>query len=57
MRFLKTLVLKQKFDQELMINKITCSMLESISTSEYDATCNGVSELTVLETIIKQSMK
>ena len=36
MRFLYKLVLKQEFDKKLMINEITCSMLDSPSTSDYD---------------------
>ena len=48
MRFLDKLVLKQNFGQKLMINAITCSMLESPSTSGYDEIENGVSKLTLL---------
>ena len=48
MRFLEKLVPKQKFDQKSMINMITCSMLESPPTSDYDEMENGVSKSTVL---------
>ena len=36
MRFLYKLILKQGIDKKLTINVITCSMLESPSTSDYD---------------------
>ena len=42
------LLLKQNFNHKLMINVITCSMLESPSTSDYDDMDNGVSKSTVL---------
>ena len=40
-----------------MINAITCSMLESPCTSDYDEINNGVSKSTVLEPTTKQLMK
>ena len=43
MRFLDKLSLKQEFDKKLMINVITCSMLDSSSTFDCDDTDNGVS--------------
>ena len=43
MRFLDNLSLKQEFDKKLMINVITCSMLDSSSTFDCDDTDNGVS--------------
>ena len=48
MRFLDKLVLKHHFDKKLMINEITCSILDSPSTSDYDDMENGVSKSTVL---------
>ena len=42
MRFLDKVLLKQDFDKKIMINTITCSMLESPSTSDYYDTDNGV---------------
>ena len=41
--FLDKLVLK-KIDYKLMINNITCSMLESTSTYDYGDMYNGVSK-------------
>ena len=38
MRFIDKLVAKLFFDQKLIINKVTCLMLESLSTSYYDYT-------------------
>ena len=54
MRFLDKLVLK-KIDPKLTIKAITCSMLESPSTSDYDEIENGVSKSTVLEPMIKKA--
>ena len=48
MRFLDKLVLEQKFDQKLMINMITCSMLEYPYTYDYDDMENGVYKSTFL---------
>ena len=38
--FIEKLVLKQDFDIKIMINAITCSILDSPSTSEYYETEN-----------------
>ena len=43
MRFLDKLALKQDFYKKLIINVITCSMLESTSTSSYEYMDNDVS--------------
>ena len=48
MRFIEKLVLKQYFDNKLMLNVITCSMLEYPSYSDCDDMGNGVSKSTVL---------
>ena len=48
MRFLDKLVLKQEFDKKLIINDITCLMLESPPSSDYDDMDSGVSKSTVL---------
>ena len=48
-RFLDKLVLEKKIDQKLMMTAITCSMLESPSTSNYDEMDNGISKSIVLE--------
>ena len=42
MGFLDKLVLKKNFDQKLIINYITCSMLEYPYTSGYADMENGV---------------
>ena len=42
MSFIYKLVLKQDFDNKLMINEITFSMLGYPSTSHYDDIYNGV---------------
>ena len=53
-RFLDKLLLKQDVDKKFMINKITCSMFESPSTSDDDDDMdNGVSKTTLLEPTIK----
>ena len=52
MRFLEKLVLKHDLDQKLIINVITCSILESKSTSGYDDIYNSVPKSTVLEPAI-----
>ena len=44
MRFLYKLVLKKDVDKKLMMNTITCSMLESRFNSDYDDMDNGVSK-------------
>ena len=54
MRFLDKLVSKQTFDQKLNINSITCSMLESPSTSDDDDMENSSSKSTVLEPTINR---
>ena len=48
MRSLDKIVLTQKNHRKLMINVMTCSMLESPSTSDNDEKDNGVSKSTVL---------
>ena len=40
-RFLEKLVLKQNVEKILLINEITCSVLESPSTSDDDEMKNG----------------
>ena len=40
--------IETNLDKKLMINEITCSMLDSPSTSDYDETENGVYKSTVL---------
>ena len=57
MRFLEKLVLKQDVDNKLMINDITCSMLEYPSTSDDDDMENGVFKPTVLELKIQHLTK
>ena len=57
MRFLDKLVLKQNFDLQLIINMITCSMLQYPSTSDYDDMENGVSKSTLLQPTINHLMK
>ena len=57
MRFLDKLVLKKEFYKKIIINGITCSMLESPYTSDYDDMDNGISKLTVLEPTIKHLTK
>ena len=52
-RLLETLVLKQDVDKKLMINVITCSILECPSTFDDDETNSGVYKSTVLEHTIK----
>ena len=47
MRFLDKLVLKKDVDKKLMINTITCLMLEFLSTSDYYEMENGFSKQTV----------
>ena len=47
MKFLDKLVLKQDVDNKLMMNVITCSMLESPNTSDDNDIENGVSKSTV----------
>ena len=56
MRFLEKSLLKQ-IDHKLMINTITCSMLESPYTYYYDDVDNGVSKSILLEPTIKHLMK
>ena len=55
--FLDQLLLKQDADKKLIINAITCSMLEYPLTSGDDEMENGVSKSIVLEPTIKQLMK
>ena len=57
MRFLDKLVLKQKLDHKLMINKITFSMLGSPYTSDYDYMDSGVYKSTLLEPTITHLIK
>ena len=57
MRFLEKLVLKQDVDKKLIINAITCSMLEYPSTSDYYEMENCVSKSTVLEPTTKHLIK
>ena len=57
MRFLDKWVLKKDFDNNIMINAITCSMLKSPPTSSYDDMDNGVSKSIFLEPKIKHLMK
>ena len=52
-KFLDKLVLKKDADKKLMINVMTCSMLNSPSISDYYDMDNGVSNSIVLEAIIK----
>ena len=49
--------MRQNFDNKQMINAITCSMLESPSTSDYNDMDNDVSKSKVLEPMIKHLMK
>ena len=48
MRFIEKLVLKQEYDNKLMIIQINSSMLESSSTSEYNEMYYSVSKSLVL---------
>ena len=57
MWFLYKLILKQGIDKKLTINVITCSMLESPSTSNDDDMENDVYKSTPLEPTIKHLMK
>ena len=57
MRFLDKLVLKQNIDHKLTINLITCSILESPYTSDYDDMKNDVSKSTLLEPTIRHLKK
>ena len=57
MRFIDKLILKQNLDNKLMIYVITCWMLKSPYTSDYDEMDNDDSKLTVLEPTIKKLMK
>ena len=57
MRFLDKLVLKKDVDKKLMINSITCSILESPSYSDDDDTYYVFSESKVLEPKIKHLIK
>ena len=56
MRFLDKLVLKQNVDHKLMINMITCSMLEFSSTYDYNEMENDVFVSTLLEPTTKHLM-
>ena len=57
MRFLYKLVFKQDAEKKLMINVITCSMLDSPSTSDDNDMNTGVSKSTSLEPTIKKWTK
>ena len=57
MRFLDNLLLKQDVDKKLMINAITCSVLQSPYTSGDDDMENGVYKSTLLEPTIRHLMK
>ena len=57
MRFLDKLVPKQYLVKKLVIHAITCSMLESPSTSDYGEMDNGVSKSNFLEPTIKHFIK
>ena len=57
MMLLDKLVLKQDVDNKLIINVITCSILESLYTSDYAEMENGVFKLTCLELTIKHLTK
>ena len=48
MRFIEKLVLKQEYDNKLMIIQINSSMLESSCTSEYNEMYYSVSKSLVL---------
>ena len=52
MMLLDKLVLKQDVDIKWIINVITCSILESLSTSDYGEMDNGVFKLTYLKRTI-----
>ena len=49
--------IEKNFYQKLLINAIIWSMLEYISTPDYDETENGVSKSTVLQLTIKHLTK
>ena len=51
MSVLDILVLKQDVDKKLTMNTISCSLLESSSTSDDNEMDNGVYKSTVLEPI------
>ena len=57
MRFLENLLVKKDVDKKLMINTITCLVLESPYTSDKDDMDNGVYKSTVLEPTIKHLSK
>ena len=57
MRLLDKLLLKQNFDQKLIINAINCSVLDYKPTSDYDEMDNCVYKSTVLEYTMKHLMK
>ena len=57
MNFLDKLIREQDIDKTLMINAITCSMLESSCNFDYDKVYNNFSKSTVLEPTIKHFMK
>ena len=55
MMLLDKLVLKQDVDNKLIINVITCSILESLSTYDYAEMDKGALKLTCLERTIKHN--
>ena len=57
MRFLDNFLFKQIFDKRMMITEITCSMLESPSTSNDDDMRTGASKSTRSESTRKNLIK